>query len=249
MGAHIAGTEQDTDYSNVMNSARIGAFGIACVVLLFSPSLAQDGPPPPPQEDFAQSPDGAEPLMSYDGIETYAVFPGVHDGRFALGDVHKQLVGVKNNADVVINITSIEGALLNPFDHTYYVQNFTPASFGMPVAPGEAVSLLYRYAPHTSLDPMVFQLSTVLQYTVQNTEKVYQNALYNQTIELYEPASTFDTKKTMSFVVGVAMLFGLSLSPFHLTSATDAKMAKSSKPSGSASNQWVQEGSKRKSRG
>jgi len=136
-----------------------------------------------------------------EGVSTFATFPGVHDGKFALGDVHVQVVGIKNHAETTINVTAIMGHLTSPFDLNYFIQNFTKMDVGITVAPGESISLAYRYAPYTSLDPMAYHLLTQLAY--HTVEEAYTVSLHNATIELYEKPSGFETTKVLSFVVTI----------------------------------------------
>jgi len=175
------------------------------------------------------------------GIETVVVFPGVHDSRFALGDVHTQVIGVKNNANEAVNITHIHGGLKSPFDFNYNIQNFTQLDLGMTLTPGESVSLLYRYAPYTSLDPMAFHLFTYIVYHTDS--EVYASTVHNKTIELYEPSSDYDFKKVFKFVTGsaAALLFGYVVFKFSRVEQTK-KQKKSKQQSGAAvsnENEWI----------
>eukprot|EP00298_Acanthocystis_sp_HF-20_P018917 c22073_g1_i1.p1 GENE.c22073_g1_i1~~c22073_g1_i1.p1 ORF type:complete len:221 (-),score=84.79 c22073_g1_i1:90-752(-) len=137
-----------------------------------------------------------------EGIHVYSVFPGFSD-KFPLGQYHTQLVGIKNNADVPVNVTAITGSLLSPFDLNYFVQNFTAMELGLVVEPGHSISVLYRYAPYTTLEPTFYALATWLHYHTAKTEHV--STIFNQTIELYEPTTEFDPKQTFIYVAGLAV--------------------------------------------
>jgi hypothetical protein len=96
------------------------------VVLLFVcfPTVAQEGGEPNADIAAAAASTPASNFpASLPGIETVAVFPGIQDSRFVLGEFHTQVIGVKNNANEAINITHVHGALKSPFDFNYNIQN------------------------------------------------------------------------------------------------------------------------------
>lgn len=195
-------------------------FGL--LALSFAVALAQDTPEGEAidpsilaeleEQLRAQQEENAKPKFLA-GIVTYTVFPGVQDGRFQLGDYHTQVVGVKNNAQAAINVTSIQGFLTSPFDFNYFIQNFTNMDLGVVVSPGESITFAYRYAPYTSLDPMAYHLMTQMSY--HTVDEAFVVTLHNQTIELFEASSGFNLQQVISFATTIGVGAAVAIAIFR----------------------------------
>jgi len=126
------------------------------------------------------------------------------------------LVLFHNKGPSEFNITSVRAHLHSPYDHSYYIQNFTSREIGAVVKPGQEVSVEYVFLPDKSLEPLEFHLSAYVDYN-DTTNNRFRSTFQNGTIELVERASSFDAKLVFSYFLaasaaGLIAFIGMNLS-------------------------------------
>jgi hypothetical protein len=89
-------------------------------------------------EDATQE-DDTEMGQSADVITAFHFPADPATRRFAAGSPITILIGFRNNGDQYLNVSSVGGHLLSPYDANFGIQNYTRREFGVVVPPGREV--------------------------------------------------------------------------------------------------------------
>jgi len=140
-------------------------------------------------------------------VSTAFVFPEFPNGEFVLGKQVEVLLGLGNNGESPVNVTSISASLRYPSDWRYFIQNYTKEEFSVVVKPGEQVSFLYTFFPDPMLEARDFGLSAQVFYHDQEGNN-FTSHFYNNTVSLVESSESIDAQTLFTYVgiVGVAGL-------------------------------------------
>jgi len=123
-------------------------------------------------------------------IETSYYFPGYTEQKFPIGEVVTALCHFSNDGESPFNVTAIMGSLNNPFDFSFYIQNYSYKPVGIMVRPGEEISFEYQFQLHPNLEPVEYALSHTVFY--ENDKIGFSSTFFNQTVELYYSSSDYD---------------------------------------------------------
>jgi len=158
-------------------------------------------------------------LIPHPEVSVTYVFPDAPTRKLKLdGNEVSILLGFNNKAPEAFNITGIGAHLQNPFDLSYYVQNFTARRVvGAAVGPGQQASVEYRFKPDPSLEPIEYWMTAWVIYNNSN-DRVYMHTFYNGTVELIEDNPGFSLKQFIQYVLVLGMLGLGGFFAFKLTS-------------------------------
>lgn len=140
-------------------------------------------------------------------VTTEIYFPAYPDKEFPMGEKISALIGFTNHGDEVFNVTSVRAFLQSPYDLDYYIQNFTIHTEGVPVAPGNQVSIEYQFEADSGLEPLEYWLSAQLAYNTSD-DRVYISTVQNSTIKLIDTNGS--VASNIAAVLGTFLAIGLA---------------------------------------
>jgi len=155
------------------------------------------------EEEFEEEWDGVT-LVPSDDVVTTVVFKDHADQRLPLEKEIVMLVGVMNNGEDTVNVSGISAALHSPYDLDYYIQNFTGKEVAEMLAPGQQVTLEYKFTADARLEPLSYWFSAFV--FVNATDRVYRQVPINGTLELTAEAQTFGIMDFLTYVVSTACI-------------------------------------------
>lgn len=155
------------------------------------------------EEDFEDLWDGVTLVPSED-IFTTVVFKEHADKRLPIEKEIVMLVGVANNGDESVNVSGVTAALHSPYDLDYYIQNFTGKGVAETLAPGEQVTLEYKFTADARLEPLQYWFSAFV--FVNATDRVYRQVPINGTVDLTAEAQTFGVMDALTYVMSTACI-------------------------------------------
>lgn len=157
----------------------------------------EDGVADDDDEIVVEDGDDADEFDEYEGqwkhhpdVATTIHFPDHPDGKFPMGEDITTLIGFKNNGDELFNITGTIGHLKSPFDLDYYIQNMSFSPEGVPVNPGQQVTIEYIWKADGELEPLDYWMSHLVLYNTSD-DRVYITHVFNETIQLVDTRSNF----------------------------------------------------------
>jgi hypothetical protein len=167
-------------------------------------------------------------LGSSSDVSISYVLPDWPDARVVVGEKITVLFNFDNNGLSTFNVTSVGAHLHSPYDYSYFIQNYTQKEIGVPVGPGQQLSVDYVFLPQ-KLEPLELWMSAWVEY-VDTDDRLYRSTFYNTTLELIEEQSVLDVKQFFTYVIGVAVI---GLIAYFVANNTQSgkKMIKSSKSS------------------
>ncbi|XP_061688437.1 translocon-associated protein subunit alpha-like [Syngnathoides biaculeatus] len=174
----------------------------------------------PVEEDQIQSSEGDDDaddsendeklLTSHSDADTTIVFTTGEE--FPANEIVRFLVGFTNKGSQVFTVESLEASFRYPQDFQFYIQNFTALPLNTAVHPGTQASFEYSFIPAQPMAGRPFGLVILLNYH-DNEGKVFQTAIYNQTVNIIEKEEGLDgeTMFLYIFLTGlvVLMLFAM----------------------------------------
>lgn len=101
------------------------------------------------------------------------------------------LVGFTNKGKSDFMVDSMEASFRYPQDYSFFLQNFTTMPYGQVVEPNRQATFEYGFLPNEAFSSRPFGLSVTINY--KDAEgKVFQNAVFNETIQVVEPDEGLD---------------------------------------------------------
>lgn len=128
------------------------------------------------------------------------------------------LVGFINKGADDYVVESMEASFRYPMDYTYYIQNFTALPYNKEVKPKEEATFLYSFIPNEAYAGRPFGLNIQLNYR-DASGNYYQEAVYNQTLNIVEISEGLDGETFFLYVfLGAACVLALVLGQQALSS-------------------------------
>jgi len=147
-------------------------------------------------------PDAKESTTTSSPIQVTKDVNGEYDSyKFQVGEEVTMLIGVQNTGIRPYNLTYITGALHSPYDHSYYIQNFTVSLINAVVDAGTEISLEYKFKSDPNLEPLQFQLEAYFLYNTTDDREVYRVTFFNKTVDLVEKSGEFNTRTLFSYLL------------------------------------------------
>lgn len=158
--------------------------------------------------------------------------------RFGAGTSITLLIGFRNNGDQYLNVSSVGGYLLSPYDAKFGIQNYTRREFGVVVPPGREGTFEYIFRPDKSLEANQYPFVADILYF--SNKKVFRNVVFNSTIELTEQTNFLDSLGVGSWFVWAGVAYAVY--QFWLKEKLNASASKKSaaaKPAAAAPVRFV----------
>lgn len=127
------------------------------------------------------------------------------------GQIVRFVVGFKNTGESDFTVESLDASFRYPQDYSYFIQNYTTAVYNQLVEPNKEASFEYAFTPSEAFNSRPFGLAILLNY--KDAEgNVFQNAVFNETINVVEPDEGLDGETFFLYVflaaIVVLVLFG-----------------------------------------
>lgn len=130
-------------------------------------------------------------------IDTTILFtkpvPNIGDSQFELraGQPVEFLVGFLNKGKEDFVVETLDASFRYPMDYSYYIQNFSAIAYHRDVKPTHEATLSYSFLPSEAFAGRPFGLNINLVYK-DASGNVYQEAVYNQTVNIVEVSEGLD---------------------------------------------------------
>ena len=120
-------------------------------------------------------------------------------------------VGFTNKGAEDYLVESMEASFRYPMDYTYYIQNFTALPYNKEVKPKQEATFAYSFIPNEGFAGRPFGLNIQLNYRDASGNS-YQEAVYNQTVNIVEVSEGLDGETFFLYVfLGAAVVLALVL--------------------------------------
>ncbi|CAG9561470.1 unnamed protein product [Danaus chrysippus] len=128
------------------------------------------------------------------------------------------LVGFINKGSEDYIVETMEASFRYPMDYNYYIQNFTALPYYREVKPKQEATFAYSFIPNEAYAGRPFGLNIQLNYR-DASGNYYQEAVYNQTINIVEVSEGLDGETFFLYVfLGAACVLTLVLGQQALSS-------------------------------
>lgn len=127
--------------------------------------------------------------------------PGGHPVEF--------LVGFRNKGKQDFLLESLEASFRYPMDFNFYIQNFSAIAYNRLVKPDQEATLMYSFLPSEAFAGRPFGLNINLNYRHYPEGGVFQEAVYNETVQIIELEEGLDGETFFLYVflaAGVVLL-------------------------------------------
>jgi len=134
-----------------------------------------------------------KPLKPSPDGDTHLLFtkPTNQADSFPAGETVKLLVGFTNNGDKDFIVETMEASFRYPQDYSFFIQNFTTVSYNRQVESGRQATFEYGFTPSETFSARPFGLTINLNYRDADGN-MFQDAIFNETINLVEPDEGLD---------------------------------------------------------
>ncbi|XP_063623603.1 translocon-associated protein subunit alpha [Cydia splendana] len=163
-------------------------------------------------------------VKSSQDVDTTILFtkpvPNNGDSAFDLqaGFPVEFLVGFINKGSEDYVVETMEASFRYPMDYTYYIQNFTALPYHREVKPQQEATFAYSFIPNEAFAGRPFGLNVQLNYR-DASGNYYQEAVYNQTVNIVEVSEGLDGETFFLYVfLGAALVLALVLGQQALAS-------------------------------
>ncbi|CAH2237540.1 translocon-associated protein subunit alpha [Pararge aegeria] len=163
-------------------------------------------------------------VKSSQDVDTTIMFikpqPSYGDATFDIqaGFPVEFLVGFTNKGSEDYVVETMEASFRYPMDYTYYIQNFTAMPYFRQVKPKQEATFAYSFIPNEAFAGRPFGLNVQLNYK-DASGNTYQEAVYNQTLNIVEVSEGLDGETFFLYVfLGAACVLALVLGQQGLSS-------------------------------
>eukprot|EP01094_Clydonella_sp_ATCC50884_P017864 TRINITY_DN3196_c0_g1_i2.p1 TRINITY_DN3196_c0_g1~~TRINITY_DN3196_c0_g1_i2.p1 ORF type:complete len:198 (-),score=57.29 TRINITY_DN3196_c0_g1_i2:79-633(-) len=167
--------------------ARSVSFLVALALMLVAvavPALAQEVATEAPVQEY---------LLSSPDLVTEYIFPNNVDLKFNPGEIVELVFSMKNVGIHPITVDGMSATLYYTQDARYAIQNYSAVRANLVLQPRDDRALSYRFMPHPMLEVGDYGLYAQVYYHDWEN-KNYTTVYFNQTIDLVEAPSTFDSE-------------------------------------------------------
>ncbi|XP_047517307.1 translocon-associated protein subunit alpha isoform X2 [Pieris napi] len=109
------------------------------------------------------------------------------------------LVGFTNKGSDDYLVETMEASFRYPMDYTYYIQNFTALPYNREVKPKQEATFAYSFIPNEAFAGRPFGLNIQINYKDASGNS-YQEAVYNQTVNIVEISEGLDGETFFLYV-------------------------------------------------
>ncbi|TKR94541.1 hypothetical protein L596_008812 [Steinernema carpocapsae] len=123
------------------------------------------------------------------------------------GQIVKFLIGFHNKGDKEFIVRFSDTSFRYPMDYSYHVQNFTAARYDRVVGPKQEATFDYAFVPNEAFASRPFGLVVNVHYEDKEGQ-IYTNNVFNQTVNILEDESGFNTETGFLVIIFVGFLAG-----------------------------------------
>lgn len=148
-----------------------------------------------------------KPLKPSPDADTFLLFtkPVGTQADLPAGHLVKLLVGFTNKGDQDFVVETMDAAFRYPQDYSFFIQNFTTVRYSRTIEPKRQATFEYAFTPSETFNARPFGLTINLNY--KDAEgNLFQDAVFNETINVVEPDDGLDGETFFLYVFLVAML-------------------------------------------
>jgi translocon-associated protein subunit alpha len=168
-------------------------------------AMTEEGGTPEEEEEEEK------PLKPSADADTYLLFTAPNSMDLPAGQAVKLLVGFINNGDKDFIVENMEASFRYPQDYSFHIQNFTVSRYNRLVEPKREATFAYQFTPSETFNARPFGLSINLNYK-DNEGNFFQDAVFNETINIVEPDEGLDGETFFLYVflaaIAVLLLVG-----------------------------------------
>jgi len=121
------------------------------------------------------------------------------------GKIVKFLIGFQNKGNKEFIVRSSDVSFRYPMDYSYHVQNFTQARYERAVKPKQEATFDYAFIPSEQFAARPMGLVVNLYYS-DSEGKIFVSNVFNQTVNILEDESGFNTETGFLFLMFVGIL-------------------------------------------
>lgn len=181
-------------------------------------------------EENLEDEDEEKPLKPSPDGDTYLLFTKPSTQDLPAGEQVKLLVGFTNKGNQDFIVESMDAAFRYPQDYSFYIQNFTTARYNRVVEPNREATFYYTFTPSETFNARPFGLTINLNYKDGDGNQ-YQDAVFNETVQVVEPDEGLDGETFFLYVFLAAIAVLLLVGAQQLLASFGKKrMSKPSKP-------------------
>lgn len=145
------------------------------------------------------------------------------------GKVVRFLVGFTNKGEKKFTLENLGASFRYPQDYSFFIQNFTAATYNMDVESKRQATVEYAFSPPESFAARPFGLTILLDYKDEDGN-AFQNAVFNETVNIVEPDEGLDGETFFLYVFLVALAVLLMVGAQQLLGSFSRKHLSKPKP-------------------
>ncbi|XP_062501059.1 translocon-associated protein subunit alpha-like [Corticium candelabrum] len=170
-----------------------------------------------------------EKIASSPDVETSILFTTGSDKDLPAGGTVKIIVGFQNNGTGNFVIENIDASFRYPQDFSYFIQNFTTRYYDTLVEPQYETCLAYEFMPSETFGSRSFGFTVLVNYKdTEGTE--FQDAVFNETINIYEQEEGIDAETFFLYVLLMAGIAVVGLVIYNYLPTSTKKKPQPTKP-------------------
>jgi len=156
-------------------------------------------------EEEEEEEEEEEPLKPSPDGDTIILFTKGSEQEITAGKVVRILVGFTNKGEEDFLVENMEASFRYPQDFSFFIQNFTAFRYDTVVQPHRQSTFEYVFTPNEAYAGRPFGLVINLNY--KDTEgNLFQDAVYNETINIIEVDEGLDTETFFLYVFLLAVV-------------------------------------------
>lgn len=171
-----------------------------------------------------------KPLKPSEDADTYLLFTKPTSmAEFPAGQMVRLLVGFTNKGDKEFIVETMDASFRYPQDYSFYIQNFTAVRYNKAVEPQRQATFEYAFTPSETFNARPFGLTINVNY--KDSEGIlFQDAVFNETINIVEPDEGLDGETFFLYVFLAAVAVLLLVGAQQLLASFGKKRGSRSKP-------------------
>lgn len=155
------------------------------------------------EEEEAEAEDQLKP--SPDADTSLLFIQPARANDFPVNSPVRMIVGFMNKGKVDFMVESMDAALRYPQDYSFYIYNFTAVKYNRAVEPNREASFEYGFTPHEQFQGRPFGLTINVNYKDVDGN-IFQDAVFNETVNIAEPDEGLDGETFFLYVVLAALV-------------------------------------------
>jgi len=157
-------------------------------------------------EDGGTEEDDQQAIKPSPDADTFVLFTKpANPLELPAGKQVRILVGFTNKGKQDFLVENMEASFRYPQDYNFFLQNFTTMPYGVVVQPKRQATFEYGFIPNEAFSSRPFGLSVIVNY--KDAEgNVFQNAVFNETIQVVEPDEGLDGETFFLYVFLAALI-------------------------------------------